>query len=545
MLRSFLTHLLLGRPSPVLRAGCAILAMACLGAASSTAALAQAPAALAPAQGGTLNWVITVEPSVFLPLTTTAGGSTEVGPKVVEGLFNYDQKLQPIPALATAYKVSGDGLVYTFTLRKGVKWHDGQDFTAADVAFSIRTLKEVHPRGRVTFANVKNIDTPDPYTVVLTLEKPAPYLLTALDGEESPIIPKHLYEGKDVVSNPLNNAPIGTGPFIFKEWVRGSHITLVRNPNYWDKPKPYLDTLVVRFIPDAAARAAALESGEIQLGDKVIPLSDVERFRTLPNVSVNFRSWPYIGDHMQIYFNLDSPYLKKKEVRQAVAQAFNFDAFQKTIWYGHGVGSATPIGAASPFHDPGIKRYPYDVKAAEALLDAAGYPKGADGRRFSIKLLYNPFQEKRAADFFKQALARVGIDADLQSLDFATYVNRVYTDRAFDITLENLTNVFDPTIGVQRVFWSKNYKIGLPFSNAPHYVSAEADRLLEAAAVESNAEKRKALFFKFQQVVHDDIPSIELGEGPRVIIAAKNLHGWDRYAGGVRASFADVYFSKS
>ncbi|QEI07666.1 ABC transporter substrate-binding protein [Pigmentiphaga aceris] len=516
-----------------------------LGAVAQTASTTAAPVPTdAAKRGGTLTWIVTPEPAAFVPLTTTAGGSTDLGPKVVEGLFNFDVKLQPIPALATAWQVTPDGLRYTFTLRKGVKWHDGKDFSAADVVFSIETLKTVHPRGRVTFANVRSIEAPDAHTVILLLDKPAPYLLTALDGAESPIIPKHLYEGKDIASNPLNNAPIGTGPFVFKEWVRGSYVKLERNPNYWDQPRPYLDAIVARFIPDAAARAAALESGEVQLGNKVIPLSDIERFKALPKITVDITAWPYVGDHQQIYFNLDSEPFKRREVRLAVAQALNLDVFAKTIWYGHGVPSATPIGAASPFHNPAIKRYPYDVKAAEAALDAAGYKRGADGKRFAVRLLNNPFQDRRAADFVRQSLIRIGIDAELQTLDFATYVTRVYTDRAFDITLENLTNVFDPTIGVQRVFWSKNFKVGLPFSNAPHYVSADADRLLEAAAGEADAARRRALFFEFQEVIHRDIPSIELGANPNVTIAARNLHDWGVNAGGVRANLARAYFSK-
>ncbi|MDR2128223.1 MAG: ABC transporter substrate-binding protein [Burkholderiaceae bacterium] len=495
--------------------------------------------------GGTLHWIVTPEPASFIPLTTTAGGSTELGPKVVEGLLTYDFKLQPIAQLATAWEVSPDGLQYTFTLRQGVQWHDGKPFTAADVAYSIQTLKTVHPRGRVTFANISQIETPNAHTVRLILSKPAPYLLAALAAAESPIVPKHLYEGKDVASNELNNAPIGTGPFVFKEWVRGSHVRLERNPNYWDKPKPYLDAIVARFIPEAASRAAALESGEIQLANKAIPLSDVERFRKLPNVLVEITPWPYVGDHQQIYFNFEFAPFKKREVRQAVAQSINIAAFAKTIWFGHGVISASPIGKAEVrYHNDAIRHYPYDVKAAEALLDKAGYPRAADGTRFKVRILYNPFQDRRAADFLRQSLQRVGIAGEIEALDFATYVTRVYTDRAFDIVLENLTNLFDPTVGVQRVFWSKNFKIGLPFSNAPHYVNAEVDRLLEGAAAEPDEARRRNLFLRFQQVLHDDVASIELGANPNVTVVDRRLKDYALTAEGTRGSFANTYFDK-
>ena len=219
------------------------------------------PARAEPIHGGTLTWVVVREPPVLIPLTTSAGGSTEIGPNVVEGLLAFDQDLRPRPLLATAWQVSQDGLRYTFELRRGVTWHDGKPFTSADVASSISALKQVHPRGRATFANVAEVLTPDEHTAIIVLSKPAPYLLSALSSSESPIVPKHLYEGTDVVANPHNSAPVGTGPFVFKEFVKGSHVILDRNPNYWDKPKPYLDRLVVRFVPDAAARAAALEFG--------------------------------------------------------------------------------------------------------------------------------------------------------------------------------------------------------------------------------------------------------------------------------------------
>jgi peptide/nickel transport system substrate-binding protein len=130
--------------------------------------------------GGTLNWIIAVEPALFVPLTTSAGGSCDLGPKVVEGLLTCDYELNPRPLLATAWSVSKDGLRYRFDLRKGVKWHDGKDFTSDDVAFSILALKHYHPRGHSTFANVERVETPDAHTAILVLSKPAPYLLLQL-----------------------------------------------------------------------------------------------------------------------------------------------------------------------------------------------------------------------------------------------------------------------------------------------------------------------------------------------------------------------------
>ncbi|AQH02737.1 ABC transporter substrate-binding protein [Burkholderia sp. KK1] len=496
----------------------------------------------APVQGGTLTWLVTPEPASIVPLTTTAGGNAEIGPKVVEGLLTFDQDLNPKPLLATAWSVSKDGLQYRFKLRQGVKWHDGKPFTAEDVAFSILTLKQSHPRGRSTFANVTSVKTPDPYTAVIELSKPAPFLLTALSGSESPIIPKHIYEGTDIVANPHNSAPIGTGPFVFKEFVRGDHILLVRNADYWDKPKPYVDRVIVRFLPDAAARAAALETGAANLGDQAIPLADVKRFSALPNFHVDTTNWPYVSNHQQLIFNLDTPVLKDRAVRLAISQAIDVNALNRVVWYGYGTVSAAAIGVAnSRYHDADVRYFPYDPAKANATLDSLGLKRGPDGKRFSLRLLYNPFQDPRSADFVRQSLARIGIDAQVQSYDFGTYVVKAYTDRAFDITLEALANVFDPTVGVQRVFWSKNYKIGLPFSNAAHYSNPEVDRLLEAASVETDENKRRQLFRQFQQIVHEDIPSIEFGANPNITIVSTKVKNYAPTGEGLRGNFADLY----
>ncbi|MDQ2188029.1 ABC transporter substrate-binding protein [Alcaligenaceae bacterium A4P071] len=506
---------------------------------------AAAPAASTAKSGGTLNWLVTPEPASIAPLLTTAGPNADIGPKIVEGLLTYDFDLNPKPQLATAWTVSPDGLQYRFTLREGVKWHDGRDFTSADVAFSIQTLKQLHPRGRSTFANVTDVQTPDRYTAIIVLSKPAPALLIALAGSESPIVPKHLLEGKEIATSSYHSAPVGTGPFVFKEFVRGSHITLERNPHYWDKPKPYLDKIVVRFIPDAVARAAALETGAADLGGNAIPLSDAKRFTELPNVRVDTTNWPYASNHQQLIFNLDTPVLKDRAVRLAISQAIDVNALNKVVWFGYGQVSAAAIGQGNKrFHNADIKYFPIDIKQANASLDAAGLKRGTDGTRFKVRLLINPFQDRRAAEFVRQGLSRIGIDGVIENYDFATYVNKVYTERAFDITLDALANVFDPTAGVQRVFWSKNFKVGLPFSNAAHYSNPEVDRLLEAAAIEVDPDKRRELFLTFQKVVHDDIPSIEFGANPTLTVVNNKVRDYATSGEGIRGGFADLYFQQ-
>jgi peptide/nickel transport system substrate-binding protein len=496
-----------------------------------------------PRHGGTLRFVMKYEPPTLSSINNSSTPNTSS--KIFDGLVTYDYDLNPIPQLATSWTVAPDGLTYTFKLREGVTWHDGKPFTSADAAFSILRLKQGHPRGRGTFANVAEALTPDAHTLELKLSRPTPFLMVALGPSESPIVPKHLYEGVDVATPPGPALLIGTGPFVLKEWVRGSHALLEKNPNYWDKPKPYLDRVIVRFITDAAARAAAFEAGDLDLGSSApVPLADLPRFEANPKFSVVRREYAYIGQQHQIFFNLETPVLKDKRVREAVAHALDLDRMVETVFYGAAKVSPSPISVAlAPFYDPTVKARAFDPARSEKLLDEAGLPRKADGMRVQLRLLINPFIDSRLADFVRQSLRRVGIDATTQNLEFGAYVKGVYTDRAFDLTIESLTNVFDPTVGVQRGYWSKNFRIGLPFSNSARYESPEADRLLEAAAVENDPAKRKALFREFQHLIHRDIPSVDLLSPLEVVIANSKLRNYATGAEGLGSNFADAYFA--
>ncbi|ODU19122.1 MULTISPECIES: ABC transporter substrate-binding protein [unclassified Variovorax] len=509
-------------------------------------AWAQAPAAGSPVRGGTLTVLIDPEPPTLTTIAHSAGSSVLISAKTTEGLLTYDFDLSPQPQLATAWTVSADGLQYTFTLRRGVRWHDGKPFTSADVAHSIGLLKQYHPRGRATFSSVAEVRTPDAYTAVLVLSKPVPYLLTALSASESPIVPRHLYESGKADANPANNAPIGTGPFVFKEWVRGSHVTYERNPDYWDNPKPYVDRLIVRFIPDAAARAAAIEKGEVHLSPGTpVPLGDVERLRAKPNLVFEPNGYQYINNVSRVEFNLENPALQDLRVRQAIAHAINRQVVQKTVWYGQGQLIPGPVHPAlRKFYVPDLPVLPHDVKRAEALLDAAGFVRGKAGGNLRLKLAVVPISNEggqRTAEYLKQSLGRIGIEVTIHSQDFATYVRRVYADRAFDLHVSVMSNTFDPTVGIQRLYWSKNFKKGLPFSNGSGYSNPEVDRLLEAAAVEIDEGRRRQAFAEFQRHIVRDLPDITLLAIDNYTIADRRVRGHTVSADGIAGNLAGAW----
>jgi peptide/nickel transport system substrate-binding protein len=226
----------------------------------STSALAQTPK-----RGGTLTFSYQPEPSALSTIATTAVPVALVSTKIFESLLEYKgPALTPMPGLAESWTVAPDGKTYTFKLRKGVQWHDGKPFTSEDVKFSVEKLiAPYHSRGRVYFGELDGVDTPDAQTVVFRLKQPVPYFLKAFQPSESPILPKHIMgevdtsDAKNVRSAEFMQKPVGTGPFMFKEWKKGSHIILERNPNYWKKDRPYLNQVIFRVIPDGAARATA------------------------------------------------------------------------------------------------------------------------------------------------------------------------------------------------------------------------------------------------------------------------------------------------
>jgi peptide/nickel transport system substrate-binding protein len=500
----------------------------------------------APRRGGILTMLVDPEPTTLVALTNSADPSMLVSAKVTEGLLSYGFDLKPKPQLATRWSISADGRELTFELRKGVRWHDGAEFTSGDVAFSIGLLKTHHPRGRTTFANVVEVRSPDPHTVTLALSEPAPFLLSALAACESPIVPRHIYEGSDVATNRNGAAPIGTGPFVFKEWVKGSHIVYARNTDYWDHPKPYLDGLVIKFMKDPAERISAIKNGVIQLAPGTpVPPAELDRLRSNSDLAFESRGYTYTNQVVRLEFNLDDPILRNVKVRRGIAHAMDRSAIIEHAWFGYGEPAYGPISPdLKQFLAPELSTPNFDLPEAERLLDEAGLPRGSDGIRLRLALDYIPTGDgyRRTADWISTVLARVGIEASVRSQDFPAYIKRVYTDRDFQLAVNRMNNMFDPSVGVQRIFWSKNFQRGVPFSNGSHYTSREADSVLERAAVEMDPVLRREYFLQFQRIVVADLPDVTLLVPTQITIASKRIVGHTLTADGAAANLAEVYF---
>jgi peptide/nickel transport system substrate-binding protein len=476
-------------------------------------------AADAQKRGGTLVMLVQPEPPTLASYLSTSGPIAQVSAKVYDGLLEYDFNLNPLPSLAQSWQVSPDNKVMTFKLRRGVVFHDGKPFTSADVKFSIlEVLKKVHPRGANTFRALTDIATPDDHTAVLTFAQPAPYVLRALSGYESPILPKHLFEGVDPRNAPYANKPVGTGPFKFVEWEKGQYVRLDRSERYWKPGLPYLDRIVARFIPDPSTRSAAMEKGEVHFASfDAIPFVDVNRLKTLPHISVTLEGYSMINPITLLEINAEHPPLDKRAVRQAIAYAIDRKFIIDNIWFGFGRAATGPLNAnfaKTGLYSSDVRRYdaPDRIERANQLLDTAGLRRGPDGMRFKITHDILPYGEQwqRLGEYIKQALGQVGIDVTLRQEDVPTWLKRIFTSYDFDLTSDFYYNLADPVLGVHRQYLTDQIRPGTVFVNSTHYSNPRVDELLRAATVETSPAKRAALYREFQKIVVEDSPIVWL-----------------------------------
>ncbi len=509
---------------------------------------------LSQSAGGTLVMIAQPEPPSLAPYLSTSGPIGLVAPKVYNGLLDYDLDLNPVPELAESFEVSDDGLTVTFNLREGVKWHDGEAFTSADVQFTImEVLKQFHPRGPNSFREVSSIDTPDELTAVFNLDKPAPYMMRAFSAYESPIVPKHLLEGKDIREAELSNNPVGTGPFKFVEWKKGQYIRLDKNPDYWREGYPLLDRIVARIIPDASTRTAAMESGEVHYGAfGAIPNIDVVRMRdNNDDIGVTTDGYAMINPMALIEMNTTLAPFDNPAMRQAISMVIDRQFLIDNIWFGYGKPATSAM--TSNFEPLGLytatpEFYPEspDIAAANALLDEAGIAADADGMRATAVIDLIPYGEdwRRAGEYMKQAMGDIGVTLELRYEDVPTWLKRVYADYDFELNVNYFYQLPDPVIGVQRHYGTDQIRQGTPFVNSTRYSNTDVDELLAAGAIEVDSAKRGEIYAQIQAILGEELPVVNLFEMEFLTVYNEKLKDHTVSAMGAYHSFDRAYLEE-
>jgi peptide/nickel transport system substrate-binding protein len=497
--------------------------------------------------------VVQPEPPTLASFLSTAGPVGQVATKVYEGLLEYDFKLAPQPGLAKSWAVSPDGKTITFKLQENVTFHDGKPFTSADVKFTVfDVLKKSHPRGINTFRALESIETPDQYTAVFKMSEPAPYMLMALSGYESPMLPKHIFEAGDVTKHPNADRPIGTGPFKFVEWQKGQFMRFDKNPSYWKKGRPYLDRIVARFIADGSTRAAVLETQEAHIAgfNAVLPV-DVRRLEKLSHIGMTTRGYEMQSPIVELDFNTRTKPFDDVKVRQAVAYAIDRKFVVDNIWFGFGRPATGPINSnfkANGLYTADVKKYnvPNGIEMANKLLDEAGYKRGAGGVRFEITHDITPYGEewRRFGEYVAQQLGKIGIKVTLRQEDVPAWLRRIYTNYDYQLTNNWIQTLADPVIGVHRLYHSGSIRQGTVFVNGTRWSTPETDNLMNQAAVEMNSKNRAKIYHDLQKRIVDASPIVFVHELDFVTVHNKKVQNFLVSPLGLYSAFDQAWLQK-
>ncbi len=493
-----------------------------------------------PVPGGELTVAIdTNPPSLNLAVDSDWVASRITSHRVYESLISLDTlhapKFEYFPELAERWDVSEDKKTYTFHLRKGVKFHDGTPFTSRDCVATFdkirdKTTKAAHVRSLLE--ELASYSAPDESTFVMVWKRPYAFTLDTIEGIA--IQPAHVIAkltGKqynDAATNPLNRAPVGTGPFRFVTWENNTKIVLERFADYWGE-KPYLDRVVFRIVPDATVRLQLAERGEVDMAPKVTS----DQWRKLAENTTLRKDWNrsrFIpNQYGWIGWNEERPIFADKRARRAMTMLVDRPGIIEKLLYGLPRATECTFYWDSEQCDPNLKPLPYDPPAAIKLLEELGWKdtdgdgvRDKDGKPFRFVLMLPSGSEEAArwSAKIKEDMARAGVAMDIQRVEWSAFTKRL-TEHSFDAcTL--LWASSDPYDDPAQIWHSNSIKGG---SNYISFKNAEVDSIIERARVEFDDDARDALYRKFGEILHEEQPYTIMYTRPELDLLHKRVKG--------------------
>lgn len=447
------------------------------------------------------------EPKRLIPMLASDSASQDITGLVFNGLVKYDKNIRLTGDLAESFEMTPDCRSATFHLRKGVKWHDGREFTADDVLFTYQKIidpQTVTPYSS-GFERVEKVEKLDPQTVRVTYREP---FAPGLESWGMGMIPKHLLDGKDLNTDPFSRNPVGTGPFRFSEWVTGQKVVVKANPDYFEG-KPEIEEYIYRLIPDTATQFLELKALNIDM----MSLSPVQyqkqtEDRFFQSEFTKFKypalSYTYVG------YNQRDPKFSDKRVRRALTHAINKSAIIQGVLLGLGKPATGPYLPESWAFNPNVKDLEYNPEEAKALLAEAGWSPDKDGLLkkegvpFAFTLLTNQGNAERAkaAEIIQRDLRQIGIRVEIRVLEWQTLLHQFIDKKQFEAVIMGWGVGLDPDI--YTIWHSTKIKEGE--FNFISYRNPQVDDLLIKGRETCNQEERKKIYQQVHRLIADDQP---------------------------------------
>ncbi len=480
------------------------------------------------------------------PVIANDSASGAINDQVFNGLVKYDKDIKLVGDLAERWKVSNGGKTITFFLRKGVKWHDGVEFTAEDCLFTYQKLidPKVATPYSSSFTDIAKAEPIGKYIFRVTYKEPFSPALDSWAGMG--IIPKHLLEGKDINTDEFNRHPVGTGPYKFKEWIAGQKIVLDVNNDYFEG-RPNIDQFIYRIIPDSSTMFQELLSGGVDMMG-LTPLQYLRKSETR-RIRENYQKFRYPSNgYTYMGYNLRSPLFSDVRVRQALAYAIDRQSIIDGVLLGLGKPCTGPFSYVSWAYNPHAKSYPYNPRLAREMLREAGWKDTnaggileKDGMPFSFTILTNQGNNERirTAEIIQQNLKAVGIDAKIRVMEWQAFLEQI-DNRSFDAIILGWQMSRDPDL--YDIWHSSKTKKGE--YNFVGYKNPEVDRLLVEGRRTFDIEKRKKIYYRIHEILAEEQPYAFLYVPDALPIVHKRFKGIEPAPLGIMYNFIKWYVPK-
>ncbi len=481
----------------------------------------------------------------LLPLLASDSASGDISGLIYNGLTKYDKNIKVTADLAESWDVSPDGLQIIFHLRKGVKWHDGAEFTAEDVLFTYRTV--TNPKVPTPYSSnygpVDKVDILDKYTVRVIYKEPyAP----ALESWSMGIIPKHILDGKDITSEFYSRNPIGTGPYKLKEWVTGQKIVLEAYNDYFEG-RPGIDRYIARIIPDTATMFLELKFGGIDFMGLTPPQFKLQANTVFFNKHFHKFRYPAFG-YTYLGYNLLDPKFSDKGVRRAFTYSINKKDIIDGVLLGYGTPCTGPFPPESWAYNPDVKDLEYNPEKAMMLFKEAGWKMGnkghleKNGEPFSFTVLVNQGNDARlkTAQIIQESLKKVGVEMKIRVLEWQALLHEFIDKKRFEAIIMGWGLSRDPD--AYDIWHSSKTKEGE--FNFVSYKNDEVDRLLLEGRRNFDVEKRKKIYHRIHEILADDQPYTFLYVPDALPVLHKRFKGVEKAPLGIWYDFIHWHVPK-